>query len=1029
MGRKKKNRGKTLAPGSSTKKFTRVAIRGASGIGKNTKSRTPGISEKRGIGNVPGRQNRQEESISQVSNQIFPIVGIGASAGGLEALEELLEHMPDDTGMAFVVVTHQHPGHTSLLPELLGRSTKLAVDAARDDLKVEPNHVYVGPPGGHLAIYNGTLQRMETGKWEAPKLPIDYFFRSLAEDQHERAIGIILSGTGTDGTIGLKAIKGESGMIMVEEPESAQYSGMPASAIATGMADYVLPPAAMPKQLIAYANGPYLRERAPIAEDQPIPNEPLQKILVLVRARSGNDFSAYKASTLRRRIDRRMNVHQIKNYTQYVRYLQNNPHELDILFKELLIGVTNFFRDPEAWESLSKEPLLELLESRPDGYTIRAWVPGCSTGEEAFSLAIAIRECAEKIKKHFEVQIFATDMDAQAIETARGGQYPDGVAVDVSPSRRERYFVRQDNVYRIRKDIREMTIFAAQNVIKNPPFTKLDIISCRNLLIYLNADVQKRLLSIFHYSLKPGGILFLGSSETIGSLNDLFEPLDKRWKIFRRKETAAAVLPLPEFPAQPSLDESAAESPSIEEPPKKGTHVPTIIERLLVHRFAPASVVVNDRGDIIYIHGRTGAFLEPAEGQPRNNVLEMAREGLKRELASVLRRAAAQREEIVRESVPVKTNGDYIHIKLSVTKINDPEAIRGLLLITFGEPTPPGPLAPLKANPRRKKSNESERITELERQLQYTKETLQTTVEELETSNEELKSANEELQSTNEELQSSNEELETSKEEMQSLNEELTTVNAELQSKVDDLSQANDDMQNLLNSTDIATVFLDNDLNIKRFTEKATTLVTLRPSDVGRPISDLASNMEDDDLLGACRAVLKTLVPKESEVHTKNGACFLTRIMPYRTAENIIDGLVITFVDINRVKQVERAGAQATAYYRGIIDTLSEPLAVLDSELHVAFANRAFSELFRESSERIDGALFYRLGNGAWNIPELRQRLENVLPQNAPLDEHKVSNDFPAIGHRVFKLNARGLARDDGPPNTILVTLKDVTEE
>ncbi|MGE5303065.1 MAG: chemotaxis protein CheB [Alphaproteobacteria bacterium] len=1025
MARKKP--GKSGVPAASSKKSSRVALPGTADAGKKANSRAERARKDLSPNNAP-QQMKPAEAGSESRQPGFPVVGIGASAGGLEALEELLDHMPAQTGMAFVVVTHQHPGHTSLLPELLGRSTKLKVVEARDGLNIEPNHVYVGPPGGHLAIYDGTLHRMETSKGEAPKLPIDYFFRSLAEDQHERAICIVLSGTGTDGTLGLKAIKGESGMVMVEEPQSAKYSGMPASAIATGLADYVLPPAAMPERLLAYAKGPYLCEGARAIEEQVVPSEPLQKVLVLLRSRTGNDFSAYKITTLRRRIERRMNVHQIKNYSQYLRYLQTNPHELDILFKELLIGVTNFFRDPEAWESLSSGALPQLLESRPENYILRAWVPGCSSGEEAFSLAIAMRECIEKIRKQSEVQIFATDVDADAIETARAGQYPDSIAVDVSPARLERCFIHQDNLCRIRKDIREMTVFAVQNVIKDPPFTKLDFISCRNLLIYLNADTQRRLLSIFHYALKPGGILFLGTSETIGSLTDLFEPLDKRWKIFRRKETLSALHRLPEFPTEARGGELADDARFAGAPAVKAAHVPTVIERLLVNRFAPASVVVNDRGNIIYIHGRTGAFLEPAQGQPRNNLLEMAREGLQRDLASALRQSATQKKDIVRGNVRVKTNGEHSLVTFSVENINEPEAVRGLLLVTFKESTPAGPLAARRGKIARKKTEESGRIADLERELQYTKESLQTTVEELETTNEELKSTNEELQSTNEELQSSNEELETSKEEMQSLNEELTTVNAELQSKVDDLSQTNDDMQNLLNSTDIATVFLDNDLNIKRFTEKTPSLVTLRPSDVGRPISELASNLETDDLIVLCRMVLKTLVPKENEVRTKNGSYFLTRIMPYRTAENVIDGLVITFVDINRVKQAERAGAEATAYYRSIIDTLQEPLAVLDEETHVVFANRAFNELFGTTTENMDGKLLYKLGNGIWDVPELRTRLENVLPHNAPLEKYEVSGDFPVIGHRTFQLDARGLPRDGGLPRMILLAVQDVTE-
>src|SRR5215831_13621285 len=486
-----------------------------------------GVPVKANKGRLPGN------GLERTPND-FPIAGIGASAGGLEALEELFDNMPPEPGIAFVVVTHQHPGHTSMLPELLRRKTDMIVVEASEGARLEPNHVYVGPPGGQMAILDGRLHRMETDKKEAPRLPIDYFFRSLATDQRERAICVILSGTGTDGTLGLKAIKGESGMAMVQQPQSAKYAGMPSSAIATGVADYVLPPASMPQQLVAYVKGAYLTAGTISAELPTVYLEPLQKIFALLRIRTGNDFSVYKTNTIRRRIERRMNVHQIKKPSDYVRYLHENPHEIDILFKELLISVTNFFRDPEAWEAL-RPRLEELVSSRAENQTLRIWVPGCATGEEAYSLAIALKEAMDKVGRHLLVQIFGTDLDSEAIETARIGQYPDGIAVDVSPQRLERYFIREDGTYRVRKEIREMVVFAPQNVIKHPPFTKLDLLSCRNLLIYLNAEVQKKLLPVFHYSLKPGGLLLLGSSETVGAFTDHFEPLDKHWKIFRRK--------------------------------------------------------------------------------------------------------------------------------------------------------------------------------------------------------------------------------------------------------------------------------------------------------------------------------------------------------------------------------------------------------------------------------------------------------------------------------------------------------------
>jgi two-component system, chemotaxis family, CheB/CheR fusion protein len=861
----------------------------------------------------------QSRPVGKTTNR-FPIVGVGSSAGGLEALEELFRDMPANTGMAFVVVSHLHPGHTSMLPELLGKATRLPVVEASDGLRVKPDHVYVSPAGGHLAILNGILHRMETDSKQI-HLPIDYFLRSLATDQKEKAVCIILSGTGTDGTLGLKAVKAELGMSMVQQVESAKYAGMPSSAIGTGLADFVLPPASMSKQLVAYAKGPYLATPAEKEEEEQAALEPIQKIFVLLRERVGHDFSGYKASTIWRRIDRRMNLHQLKNPQAYLRYLQDNPHELEILFKELLIGVTSFFRDPDAFESL-KTALLELLKSRSDNYALRIWVPGCSSGEEVYSLAMVLRECIESLARRFDVQIFGTDLDSEAVDIARNGQYPDGIAVDVSPQRLDRFFVRNGSSYRIRKEIREMTVFAVQNVIKDAPFTKLDLVSCRNLLIYLNVDLQKRLLPIFHYSLKPGGLLFLGPSETIGNFTDLFEVIDKRWKIYRRKDAAPSMYPVLEFSAAPLRDQR--EVRHMAAPGLKEANIVSGVEKLLLGRFAPASVVINDRGDALFFHGRTGLYLEPAIGKPRLNVVDMAREGLQLELSAALRHAAGHNGDVVRNRVRVKTNGDFVETDLTVSRITEPESLRGLFLVTF-RPTP-AQVKPVKSAGRRRPGAESSQTAALERELQSTKESLQTTIEELETSNEELKSTNEELQSTNEELQSANEELETSKEEMQSLNEELSTVNAELQSKVDELSRSNDDMQNLLNSIEIATIFLDGQLKITRYTEQAKRLVNLIQTDVGRPFGDLVSNLAYTELVADCREVLRTLAFKQAEVQTKEGHWYLLRIMPYRTGENIIDGLVLTFVDIDPVKQAEKSLRRMSKVFTDGLD----PVLIVD---------------------------------------------------------------------------------------------------
>lgn len=864
----------------------------------------------------------------------FPVVGIGASAGGLEALETLLSQIPDDTGLGFVLLVHQHPDQPNLLPELLRKSSVLPVVEARDGTRVQPNHLYVGMPGGQLDISHGVLHHAETES--APPLPIDHFLRSLAKDKRDRAICIILSGSGTDGTLGLKAIKGESGMAMVQQAETAKFSGMPSSAVSTGLADYVLPAAALAERLILFARGlaEFPHENLPSL----LP-EPMQKIFLLLRSRTGHDFSGYKASTIRRRIERRMNLHQIKSPNQYMRYLQENPHEIDVLFKELLISVTSFFRDPEAFDALCKTLLPELIKSRPDNYTLRLWVPGCATGEEVFSLAILIRECLESARRPFEVQLFGTDLDDEAIAVARNGLYTDGISVDVSPHRLERYFIREDSAYRIRKDIREMAIFAVQNVIKDPPFTKLDFISCRNLLIYLNADLQKRLLPLFHYALRPGGLLFLGPSETIGGATDLFEVVDKKWKIFRRKESPLASHPAIEFPTE-TMKPSMETRPASAGRPSKEANVSLLVERVLLARFAPASVLVNERGDVVYIHGRTGYYLEPAAGQPRLNILDMAREGLQLELGSALRQAMAEGGEVTREGVRVRTNGDFTFINLTVVRINDPEPLRDLLLVTF-IPRPASVEAP-KLKRRNHKELESNRVEALERELQCTKESLQTTIEE----------------------------LETSKEEMQSLNEELTTVNAELHSKVEDLSRANDDMQNLLNSTEIATIFLDRELNIKRYTEQARRLVNLIQTDIGRPLADLVSNLDYERLVADGREVLRTLVFKQCEVQTKEGRWYLTRIMPYRTADNVIDGLVLTFVDINPVKEAQKAVRRMSKVFTAALD----PIVIVELSGRIVELNDEAVRTYGFPHESLTGQPLSRIAAHSWG-----PTLENLL--------------------------------------------------
>jgi len=941
----------------------------------------------------------------------------------LEAMEDFFRHMSPNSGMVFVVVSHQHAGHVSLLPNLLSKCTAMPVVEATDGMEVEPNSVYLAPGGSKLAILHGTLHLMEPDSKERVPLPIDYFFRSLAEDRKQGAVGIILSGTGTDGTVGLRAIKDESGMTIAQEPQSAKYQGMPRSAMTAGAVDVILPPDQMPESLRGYALS--LTKQAALLPE-PDASQTLHKIFILLRDRTGNDFSLYKANTIQRRIERRMKVHQIENPRQYLRFMQANPSEIDALFQELLIGVTSFFRDPHALEILVQKGLPSLVEGKPEGATLRLWVAGCSTGEEAYSLAILLKEYLTQKKLRFTVQIFASDLDIRAIETARAGLYPVGIAGDMAPERLQRFFTKEDGSYRVKKEIREMVVFATHNLLTDAPFTKLDLLSCRNLLIYLDAAAQLKLLPLFHYALKPNGILFLGSSETIGEFEPLFTVVDRKWKLFRRTSEPGTFPHLERFPG--GLMKAATEVRADSEVPRpalRPASIPMLIQQLLVSRYAPAAVIVNARGEVVYIHGHIGAYLEPAPGPPTHQVLEMAREGLQHDLATALHQAAGREDEVVHHDVRVKANGAVILVNLAVKKITEPEALQGLFLVTFDQRLADKTVARKGASSRTaapQKKGQSGLMGELE----FTKQRLQRTIEELQTSNEELKSTNEELQSTNEELQSTNEELETTKEELQSLNEELVTVNSELQGKLDALADANDDLQNLLNSTEVATIFLDNELRIKRFTSEAKRVSNLIVSDAGRPLSDIASKLTTDRLLEDAQDVLQTLVVKEREVQTADGSWFAMRILPYRTAKNTIDGLVLTFLDITQMKKAEQIVHAAQGFAASIVQTVREPLLVLDDQLRVVSANQSFYRIFQVTPREVEQQLLYHLCHGAWNIPDLRRLLEEILPKSTSFQDFVVDAMFPHIGPKVLVLNGRRLEQEAGQPGRILLAMEEM---
>jgi len=824
----------------------------------------------------------------------FPIIGIGCSAGGLEALREFFGHVAADCGMAFVIIQHLDPHHASALPELIKHVARLPVQQAKNRMKVRPNQIYVIPPGEELLMMHATLYLLEPVSAPALRLPVDVFLRSLAEDRGNRAIGVILSGMGSDGMLGLKAIKEKGGLGLAQEPGEAKFDGMPKSVIAAGLADIVAPAAALPEKIAAYLSR-RLRIEPAEGTSAPAALSALEKIVLLLRDRTGNDFSGYKTATLYRRIERRTALHQLDGIGAYVSYLRTNPQEVDLLFKELLIGVTNFFRDPGVWDALRDDALPALLAGYSRECTLRAWVPACSSGEEAYSLAIVFKETLDNLnpRYRFSLQIYATDIDADAIGKARRGIYPANIAADVSPERLARFFVREEGGYRIGKEIRNMLVFARQNLLADPPFTQLDILCCRNLLIYFGSALQKKLIPLFHYALKSDGLLVLGTSESVGNLTELFTPLDTKSHIFRRSEQKPTMMGL-EF-----LSPWAAKLPAgtAGKNPNHHDNLEHLTDQFIQQHFAPPAVLVNGDGDILYISGRTGKYLEPAAGKVNINIHAMAREGLREALIGMIRKALSQTPPIRLHGIRVGTNDDSLRVDVVVQGLTHPEALRGRVLIVFYEVPPPPPAA--------KRRRNTPSSPALETELRQAREALRVAHEEMQTSLEEYQSANEELQSTNEELQSANEELTTSKEELQSLNEELHSVNAELLSKVDELTGVRNDMTNLLNSTQIATIFLDSELKLRRFTPHATALFKLIPGDVGRPLSDIVNALDYPALMEDAQAVLNTLVFHENQAKTYDGRWFRVRIMPYRTLDNLIDGVVITFIDITEIKQLE----------------------------------------------------------------------------------------------------------------------------
>jgi two-component system CheB/CheR fusion protein len=965
-------------------------------------------------------QSSQEPSKSKPG---FAVVGIGASAGGLEAFTRFFSAMPPASGMAFVLIQHLDPTHESLTSELLARHTKMPVVQATDNVEIEPDHVYVIPPNRYLAISGVKLRLSAPLERRGLRVPIDFFFRSLAEEQREGAIGVLLSGTGSDGTSGVREIKAAGGMVIVQAPETTAWDGMLRSAIATGVVDHILPVEKMPAVLTRYVKHWYVNGDGaprPMAEKGP---DHLKTIVGILRARARYDFSCYKPGTLLRRIQRRMGLSHIQEMGDYVEYLRHNHGEVTALFKDMLISVTSFFREPKAWEGLERQVIEPLVSPRSKGMSVRAWVPGCATGEEAYSLAMLILKHAEQQDKSFDVNVFASDIDREGLAFARAGVYPESIAADVPRDLLRRYFVKGEHTYRVCKELRDIVVFAEQNVISDPPFSKLDLISCRNVLIYLESDVQNKIFGLFHFALLEGGSLFLGSNETINQLDELFEPASRKLRIYRRVGGPR--------PDHPELHDHSGEKaspkrravPETQEP--RSRRLTMTAQQILVQRFAPACVVVKGQSEVVYLHGAVDQYLQLPVGEPGTDLVAMAREGLRSKLRAALQEAVREGHRVTAGGISLKRNGGYATVRVTVEPEKREIGREAMVLVIFEDEEQPSrskpPVVP-PPSPSEAPENDHERvIAQLEEHLRATREELQGTIEELQTSNEEFKAANEEVTSMNEELQSTNEELETSKEELQSLNEEMQTVNQQLEQKLAELDSTNNDLINLLSTSDIATILLDRRLRLKRFTRATARLLPVIESDIGRPISDFAQNFTDVDLLSDAQRVLKSLTPIIKEIPGEEGRSYLRQIVPYRTQDDRIDGVVVTFADVTERNAREQI---LTDYNVRLENEVAERTA------HNEQQSRDLANLEDRERQRLGRELHDTLGQQLTAVgvlaATLREQQASASPRADVLDKLETSIDE---AKRQIRALARGLFPVDVDKQGLRIALDELAKE
>lgn len=973
----------------------------------------------------PDKNLAVDDTPSQHTPSNFRVVGIGASAGGLEALTQLFQNLPNDPGLAFILVQHLAQDKKSALVQLLKQHTSMAVEEATDGAMVKANCIYVIPPDRHLAIAHGRLQLSSYAKQDGANMAVDFFFRSLAEDQGAGAIAVILSGAGSDGMLGLKAIKAAGGITFAQDESSAKFPSMPHNAILAGCADLVLPPPEIARELVRTAATMIVEKSSRKLTDktQKTQQELLKQICILLVRHCGVDFTHYKQSTIQRRIERRMLLLRLHQLEAYVAYLQEEPTEIDALYNDILINVTRFFRDKEVFDAVKTTVLPALLQDRPPGLPLRIWVPGCSSGEEVYSIAMCVLEYLAETKTILPIQIFGSDIDDVAITQARSGSYPLSIANDLSQERIEKFFIRTDSGYQIKKYIRDHCIFSRQNMVKDPPFSNLDFISCRNVLIYLDAVFQTRAITMFHYALKPAGFLMLGSSEAIGSHAELFKLIDQTARIHIKK-TISTPLRLDFGTTNTAAQAQGSAAGKSQGTPGNGTALQKEVDRLLLAKYSPPAVVVNDQMQILYFRGETAPYLQSAPGAASLNLLKMARGNLMIELRIALNKAIADGVAVLREKVQFRDKNRQSLLNIEVLPLLDTDNPSVCFLILFETIIPTvHPVTPSLSAPNG--DNADQRlIDELRHELNATKEYLQSALAQHESISSELNTAGEELQSSNEELQSINEELESAKEELQSSNEELAAVNDELESRNRELAQLNSDLINLVESTSMPAVIVDRKLCIRRFTQQATSLLSLIPGDIGRPFTNIKINMATVEFGDMLQEVIESKREKLVEAQDDKGRWFSVRFYPYLAADKSVDGAMVIFVDIDEMKRSSDQAKDARDFAEAVVAAVPRPLLVLDKDLRVVAVSKSYLEFFAATQKDTVGNLLYHLGNGQWGIPKLRAALETTLTSGKGFDDFSVSHQFESIGKQAVKVSGRYIAAGTSRPPLIFMQIE-----